>query len=80
MLSHKMALKGILKRPTATETLQGGHAILLVGYDDAKQLFLARNSWGKDWGQEGYFQLPYDYVGDPTLASGFWVIESDPLA
>ena len=27
----------------------GSHAILIVGYDDSTQHFIARNSWGKDW-------------------------------
>lgn len=37
----------------------GGHAVLLVGYD--ADGFLAKNSWGTDWGAGGYFVVPYDY-------------------
>ena len=39
----------------------GGHAILLVGYDDSKQLLKFRNSWGSCWGDKGYGYLSYDY-------------------
>lgn len=39
-----------------------GHAILLVGYDDQKKLFLFKNSWGEKWGQEGYGTIGYDYI------------------
>jgi C1A family cysteine protease len=40
----------------------GGHAVAGVGYDDAKQWFVVRNSWGGKWGMKGYFTLPYAYV------------------
>ena len=52
----------------------GGHAIVIVGYDEEKRLFTFRNSWGEDWGDKGYGYLPYDYVCDKDLASDFWVI------
>ncbi|MEE2827570.1 MAG: C1 family peptidase [Myxococcota bacterium] len=37
----------------------GYHALLLVGWDDDRQAWLARNSWGDDWGEEGYLWLGY---------------------
>ncbi|WP_315785254.1 C1 family peptidase [Fischerella sp. JS2] len=52
----------------------GGHTVVAVGYDDykfiqcsdrryySKGAFLIRNSWGTEWGVEGYGWLPYDYV------------------
>lgn len=43
-------------------TYQGGHAILLVGYDDLQQAFLAKNSWGTGWGMSGYFWIGYDQL------------------
>ena len=64
--------------PTPTDSLDGGHAILAVGYDDnhrcpnaAKGALRIRNSWGLDWGDGGYGWLPYDYVLD-GLATDFW--------
>lgn len=54
------------------DSILGGHAIVLVGYDDAKQHFIFRNSWGTMWGDMGYGYLPYKYVLDPNLASDFW--------
>ena len=45
-----------------------------VGYDDAKQWFIVRNSWGAGWGMKGYFTLPYAYVTDASLAGDFWTI------
>lgn len=34
------------------ETAGGGHAVALVGYTE--EGFIVRNSWGKDWGENGY--------------------------
>ena len=53
---------------------QGGHAILLVGYDDPGQYFIVKNSWGPYWGEAGYFRIAYTEVnsvvnfGDYTIA------------
>ena len=60
------AIKGVI--PKANGNIIGGHAILLVGYDDSKQLFKFKNSWGKSWGVNGYGFLPYSYYlsGDMT--------------
>ena len=37
----------------------GGHATCLIGYSDAKEAFILRNSWGKSFGQGGYTWFPY---------------------
>lgn len=42
----------------------GGHAILLVGYDDANQCFIAKNSWGTGWGENGYFRVAYSQLSN----------------
>lgn len=43
--------------PAAKEL--GGHAFVLVGYDDARGLFWIRNSWGAAWGEGGFAGLTY---------------------
>lgn len=60
--------------PKSTEEPLGGHAILAVGYDDDKRLFIIRNSWGEDSQDGGYFYLPYDYVTNGNLSDDFWTI------
>lgn len=52
----------VLPMPRASENLIGGHAVTFVGYDLSKKLFLARNSFGTDWGDKGYFSVPFDYA------------------
>lgn len=64
--------------PTVNDTLQGGHAVMAVGYDDDRNcvnapngaLFI-RNSWGQSWGDQGYGYLPYEYILN-GLATDFW--------
>ncbi|MEA9357022.1 C1 family peptidase [Bacteriovorax sp. PP10] len=40
----------------------GGHSIILTGYDMEKRVFMFKNSWGKDWGKNGYGTIPFDVV------------------
>jgi C1A family cysteine protease len=73
--SDAVARSGVVPMPDiANEQQLGGHAVLAVGYDDADQRFLVRNSWGEGWGDGGYFTMPYAYVTDRSLASDFWAI------
>ena len=37
----------------------GGHAMLVVGYSDEMQAFKVVNSWGKDWGNDGFVWIDY---------------------
>jgi C1A family cysteine protease len=72
--SQEVAKTGVLNMPGPKEKVQGGHAVLAVGYDDATQRFTVRNSWGKDWGIKGYFTIPYTYLTTTDLADDFWTI------
>lgn len=65
---------GELNMPQPGEAQVGGHAVLVVGYDEKQQRFLVRNSWGKNWGKAGYFTMPYTYLLDPNLSDDFWTI------
>lgn len=53
---------------------EGGHAVLIVGYDDEDEYFIVKNSWGTGWGESGYFRIDYSQLtnevafGDYTLA------------
>lgn len=60
--------------PGPKEKFEGGHAVMAVGYDDETERFIVRNSWGADWGQNGYFTMPYEYVENRKLADDFWTI------
>jgi C1A family cysteine protease len=74
--SQEVAASGIVPMPNSTEEMLGGHCVCIVGYDLAKQMFLIRNSWGPDWGINGYCWMPFAYVLSPSLAHGMYAIES----
>jgi C1A family cysteine protease len=40
----------------------GYHAVLIIGYDDTTRQFLIKNSYGSDWGDNGYAYIPYNYI------------------
>jgi len=61
--------------PEPGEKVLGGHAVALVGFDDKNKEFIVRNSWGSNWGDRGYFYMPYDYVLSQELSSDFWTIK-----
>ena len=73
--SPAVAKTGIAPMPSPNEQPLGGHAVLCVGYDDSTETFIIRNSWGPNWGQKGYFTLPYAYLTSNNLSDDFWVIK-----
>jgi len=66
-------VNGELKLPSIKDKNSGSHAMLLVGYDDEKQIFWFKNSWGTNFGvnmysesreknNNGYGYFSYDYI------------------
>ena len=60
--------------PVKGDRLLGGHAVICVGYNDADKTFICINSWGKDWGDNGCFTIPYDYLLNENLSDDFWSV------
>ena len=67
-----VARSGLVPMPDRREKHLGGHALLVVGYDRRRRLFVVRNSWGARWGLGGYCLMPYPYLLNPDLAWDFW--------
>ena len=73
--SEEVAKTGIVPMPGKDEKVLGGHCVLCVGYDDSKNAFIIRNSWGSGWALSGYCYMPYEYLTNPDLADDFWTIQ-----
>ena len=71
---EQVAKTGVLNLPANGEKVAGGHAVMAVGYNQAQQRFIVRNSWNVSWGQKGYFTIPYAYLMNENLADDFWTI------
>lgn len=71
---EEVAKTGVLNLPNPGEQNLGGHAVMAVGYDTATERLIVRNSWGKDWGQGGYFTMPFEYAANRNLADDFWTL------
>jgi hypothetical protein len=65
---------GVIPLPSAYDTVEGGHCVALWGYDDARRVYIARNSWSSDVGDKGYFYLPYDYPTSSLFEP--WVVHT----
>lgn len=72
----EVARTGIVPMPTQNSRPAGGHAILIVGYNDDTRRFTVLNSWSNEWGDKGYCYFPYDYITNKDLCSDFWTIRS----
>lgn len=75
-LSESIAKNGILNLPEPKEKLNGGHAVLCIGYKmiDNKEYFIIRNSWSSEWGDNGNFYMPTEFITSSKLCADFWTI------
>ncbi|HEX8697544.1 MAG TPA: LamG-like jellyroll fold domain-containing protein [Myxococcaceae bacterium] len=73
-LGAQVRQTGQVPMPSARDRLLGAHALLAVGYDDARQAFIVRNSLGKGWGDGGHAYLPYAYMTEPHLTFDHWIL------
>jgi C1A family cysteine protease len=72
--SQTVTKTGKMPMPAPKEKSLGGHAVLAVGYDDAKQTVTVMNSWATSWGDNGFFYMPYAYINDGNMAADFWTV------
>lgn len=72
---ERVGKDGVMTHPQYSEQLLGGHAIYASAYNDETQTFTIRNSWGKAWGDNGCFYMPYSVIANKDLASDFWCVK-----
>ena len=68
---------GIVPMPSFSDEYLGGHAMLVVGYDDRSARYTVLNSWGNTWGDDGFCYIPYDYIGSKQLGSDYWTLSDE---
>jgi C1A family cysteine protease len=66
---------GFLPYPVTGVKFIGAHAVLAVGYDDARGVVICRNSFGINFGKSGYFEMPYQWFANMAgLVTDAWVL------
>jgi hypothetical protein len=56
--------------------LEGGHCVTVVGFDDAAGYWIAQNSWGTRWGEDGWFRIAY---GERGIDASMWGVVPIPV-
>lgn len=55
----------------------GGHAMSIVGFDEAQRAWIVRNSWGESWGEKGYVYMSWDDISG--VGNSTWLFEVPPV-
>jgi len=58
--------------------VRGGHVVAIVGYDntwgnESEGYWICKNSWGKHWGESGYFRIKYGECGIGTTFNTYYI-------
>lgn len=72
--SDELARTGVYRMPSLNEVMNGGHCMLLVGYDSYAKVYIARNSWGPNWGIGGYCMLPEALIHSVDWTWDLWTL------
>ncbi len=62
---------GGVYEPTPTAKKEGGHAVVLLGYNSTENYWICKNSWGQNWGENGYFKIRMG-----VCETGKWVLKA----
>ena len=57
----------------------GLHCVTVIGYDEACGRFLIENSWGSEWGDGGFFGMPYELFANPNCVVDAYAWEKLPV-
>jgi len=55
---------------------EGGHAVVIVGYDDVEHAWIVKNSWDAGWGDDGYFRILW---GDSGMGGEVYLVDYENL-
>lgn len=74
-----MRLRGPVTYTQYSGVALGGHALLVVGYDDSRAAFRVINSWGTGWGDGGFGWISYGAFRQ-TVVEGYVARDISPIA
>jgi cathepsin L len=57
---HEFKGSDVFRETRSVPSGRSNHAVLIVGWDDSRQAFRIKNSWGEQWGHGGYAWVKYD--------------------
>lgn len=75
-LSNEVKETGNIPLPpiNSLDSVVGGHAIHIVGYDCTQKRWIFQNSWSTEWGDKGFGYLPWEYLINSDLCSDMWSV------
>lgn len=64
--------------PQPGEREKGAHSVAIIGFgiENGTRYYLIKNSWGSDWGTEGYAKVKRDLLRRLTIAIGAYIVEN----
>jgi hypothetical protein len=68
----KVKSSGLVPVPKNGEKLLGDHCMFCLGFDEKRKVFIVRNSWGPEWGDQGHCYIPYEYMVDFHNVYDLW--------
>jgi len=65
---------------TIGASYEGSHQVVLIGYNEIQNYWICKNSWGKNWGENGYFKIRMGQCNGGTWILKAWnvVIANHP--
>jgi len=73
-----MSYKGGVYRRGRHTKLMGGHAVKIIGWgkeDNGDEYWIVANSWGTEWGENGFFRIGFGECGIENVMTGMPLIE-----
>lgn len=77
-MSRQVEQTGVWMGPQRGDQIEGGHAVVLVGYHPGRRQFKVRNSWGDAWGIRGHVWVPEAFILSSQWCDDFHAIVDVP--
>lgn len=64
--------------PQARETVKGTHSVTIIGFgiENGTKYYLIKNSWGSNWGTDGYAKVKRNLLKRLAIAIGAYMVEN----